>query len=443
MRTIFLLFLFYLVSQSAFEFTCLSQKNEASQKIRIDSIDIQKNWISWDRIILNELGFKEGDTVNFGQLDIAMMKIWNINNFVDVGYEIITDSIGENLLQITARDAIRFYPLIGIDYSSKNDYHINLGFGDENFLGSNIKLRGAVGLTNIGNSFDFRISLPRQLLYKNMTFSFGFVKGKETKQKIEKEIIYNANNEIDSVEYNTLMLAPFDKMEIYGSVGNPWHLDYHYRFSPNLSWRYARHVTDLSLIDNPDDLQLVPEPYNFHMLSFGISESIGMINRKRHRKDGYVISAGFGYSFGLNEETPNWYSLSMYGEYDKIFNNILQFTGWFRTAYTNASHPAYVLMKGSSDVLGLRQGEIYGNAYYSTYMGMHFTWINSRWIAVENAYFFNFGAGSEQYLTLFGTKPKWAIGTSFAFQIPQVPLIAFKLTFMYAGPGSNWFKFNL
>ena len=420
-----------------------SQENGRQEYTKIDSIDIQKNWISWNRVILNELGFELGDTVSTGQLDTAMMKVWNIGNFVDVEYKIVTDSTNKNTLEITARDAIRFYPLIGIDYSSGNDYNINLGLGDENFLGSNIKLSAAIGLSNIGNSFDFRIRLPRQLLYKNMTFSVGFIKGRETRQRLEKEIFYNTGNKVDSVVYNTLMLSPFNKMEIYGNIGNPWHLDYKYRFSPNLSWHYARHTTNLSLLEDSTDLQYVPEPYDFQILSFSVDESIGTMNWKRHRKNGYVISAGFDYSFGLNKETPSWYSLSLSGEYSKIFNPILQLATWFRTAYTNAAHPAYVIMQGSSAVLGLRQGEIYGNAYYAAYMGAHFTWINKRWLSIENAYFLNFGAGSEKYFALYATKPKWAVGSSFRFQLPLAPLIAFKVTLMYAGPGSEWFKFNI
>ena len=41
------------------------------------------------------------------------------------------------------------------------------------------------------------------------------------------------------------------------------------------------------------------------------------------------------------------------------------------------------------------------------------------------------------------TKASSQTDTFFEFRIPVVSWIAFRLTFMYAGPGSEWFKFNM
>ena len=113
-----------------------------------------------------------------------------------------------------------------------------------------------------------------------------------------------------------------------------------------------------------------------------------------------------------------------------------------RTGYTTATDQ-YRFIKGSSDVLGIRTGEIYGKTFYSAYAGGHFTWFNTKWLSLENAYFLNWGNGADTYRALFSNKQKFSVGSSFEFRIPMVSWINFKLTFMYAGPGGEWFKFNM
>ena len=142
------------------------------------------------------------------------------------------------------------------------------------------------------------------------------------------------------------------------------------------------------------------------------------------------------------QETLSFHALNVEGEYHNTFNDLIQASFWARTGYTTADDH-YRFIKGSSDVLGLRTGEIFGKSYYSAYAGGHFTWLNTKWIALENAYFVNFGNGADDYASLFSDTPKTAVGTYLEITFPIAPIAVFRFTFMYAGPGSEWFKFNL
>ncbi len=367
--------------------------------------------------------------------------MWNIGNFSDVNYTINETDSG-NYIIIKALDAVKFYPLLSIDHSSNEDYNYSFGYGDDNFIGSNTRLNLQWNKQPTGVSYSFNFGIPRQLLYKNMTLGFGMVVGNQVKRNINKVIAYNAQQEIDSVSYVPTMLSPIKKFEVYASIGNPWHLDDSYRFSPNLSIGYAYHETNLSLL-TPEELAFGVEllPYKHSLLSIGVSESVGIINRKRHRADGYLIGASYGITIGLNSESPTYHSFGLSAQYHKIYNSIVQFSTWIRTGYTTANIP-YQYSRGSSDVLGIRSGEIYGNSYYSAYAGVHLTWLNKNWLAIENSYFANWGAGTDNYFNLFIKRPNMALGTSFRFTMPIFSALSMKLTFMYAGPGSEWFKFN-
>lgn len=444
LHSVFLLRLLFMVFPLCFASHNMAQDtnhNEQSttDSVRINKIEISKNWITWDRIILNELLFQEGDWVRIGEIDTSMNKVWNIGNFADVSYE-IEEKTGGNSINILALDAVKFYPLFTIDHSSENDYKYRLGAGDDNFLGSNSKLKIAWEKTPIAVKWDFSLGLPRQLLYKNMTTLFGFAKGNETKIFLER-IITEVDGE-KTADYRTLMLAPYDKTEFYAEIGNPWHLDYQYRFSPDLSLRFMQHRINYDILGT-DQLGLgveVPQQ-NFTFLDIQVSESVGIVNKKRHRKDGYTAMLNYGFSLGL-DGTESYHTFNLDGEYHKTLTDITQLSGWIRSGYTTATNQ-YRFIKGSSDVLGLRTGEIFGQAYYSAYAGAHFTWLNTKWISLENAYFVNLGNGSEQYLQMFAEQPMLALGTFLEIQFPIAPIAVFRFSFMYAGPGSEWFKFNI
>ena len=436
----FLIFFFLPIGFRAFaQETAVSDTIPLRDSVWIDKIEINRNWITWDRIIKNELLFGEGEWVRYGEIDTSMNKVWNIGNFADVNYEIVEGPEG-NTMKILALDAVKFYPLFTIDHSSENDYKYRLGAGDDNFLGSNAKLKIAWEKSPVGVKWDFSLGLPRQLLYKNMTTMVGFAKGNETKVFLERMITDQDGTR--TAEYRTLMLAPYDKTEFYAEIGNPWHLDYEYRFSPDLSFRLMRHQINYDIL-LPEQMELgveVPEK-QYTFLDIKVSESIGTVNKKRHRKDGYTAGISYDLYMGMTG-TRSFHEFNAQGEYHKTLSDLLQFSFWARTGYSTANDQ-YRLIKGSSDVLGLRTGEIFGKAFYAAYAGAHFTWLNTRWLSLENAYFVNFGNGAEQYFSMFGEQPRLALGTFLEIQFPIAPIAVFRFSFMYAGPGSEWFKFNI
>jgi len=440
MRTLVLLVL--LLCSSALK--SMGEENDrkhSQDSVRIDRIEMKQNWMTWDLIIRHELGFKAGQRISFGQIDTAMQKIWNIGNFASVDYA-LREVEGDTVMTIMALDAVKFFPLIGIDHSSRDDYSYQLGISDGNFLGSNSQMSFSWVSQPLGTSWKFRLGLPRQLLYKNMTLGFRFSSGHQVRRYLERQFIYDAGGKVESVEYIPLMLAPLDHVEISANIGNPWHRDFSYRFSPDLGISYRKYDSRLELLAGEEyDPELVMDSFHHQFLSIGVSESVGMINQKRRRLDGYLIHAGYGASIGLGPETRSHQNLHLGAQYHNTLTDLLQLSAWFRTGYTTAPDP-YKFIGGSGDVLGLRMGEIHGKASYSAYLGAHFTWIDRTWLAVENAYFMNWGSGHDRYFELYTRKPFMAVGSSFVFQVPAAPFLIARLTFMYAGPGTEWYKFQ-
>jgi outer membrane protein assembly factor BamA len=400
---------------------------EKSQLISIDSLVIKKNWRTRDRIILEELEFKAGEEVSFKTISRSIDKVWNTGNFATVRYTIDTLEDGRHLMTLFARDVFTIYPILSLS-GNRQDYKIGLGMVDENFLGRNIHLRLRAGFATTGNDWDFRILLPRQLLYKNMTLDFGSRFGYRVYSRIrDREVRY---------------ITPFDLLEFYGSIGNPWDKDYQYSFSPNLGWKYFRHEINSSLLD-PEDLSIPhPADYTYNGLLISLTESVGTINRKRHRLDGYSVGISTGFGIGLDRDSPYFQTLGLSAQYHRSFNRILQLSTTFSTSYTTSNVPSLQYYRGASSIKGYKTGEISGKSIYSVYLGLHMTYFSMNWLALEHAVYVNWGNGRDKYFDLFRTRQLASVGTSFRFMIPMVPFIYAQFSFTYSGPGSNWFDFQ-
>ncbi|MCF6359070.1 MAG: hypothetical protein L3J54_14830, partial [Draconibacterium sp.] len=241
-----------------------AQETDNINSWRIDSIQINKNWRTRDKIIMRELQFNQGETIDKNCLDNSINQIWNIGNFAQVDYTLDTLSNGNYLLNVNAKDAFTLLPILSFS-GSREDYNLALGIKDNNFLGRNISLTLAGNLGTSQKDYNVEIGIPRQLLYKNMTLSFRALSGSGNNFR------YNGDYKVSAVAYR--------KKQFSGSIGNPFHTDYEYTFSPNLSCNLFQHKTDTTLINT--DVPFA-DNYEINYLSLSLGESFGLINRKRH-----------------------------------------------------------------------------------------------------------------------------------------------------------------
>ncbi len=420
-RNVFILIFIFLSSAPA-----ISQINLfPDQNIRIDSIQISKNWRTKAHIIKQELGFTAGDIVTPGILDTMIIRVWNVGNFAKVDYRLDTLADGKILLNLMAKDAFTIVPAFGFS-GNRQDWSLGMGMSDANFLGRNINFNiGGTTGTNARN-FNMSINVPRQLLYKNMSVSGGVLIGHGTNYR------YKNREKVSMIAYS--------KRQISGGVSNPWNQDFKYRFSPNFGWSIFQHESDSSFTES--EIPFAGN-YKINYLSLSLGESIGYINKKRHQKDGYSASIGLGAGIGLDNNSPFYYSIGLGANFYKLFNKAVQFSSEFSTGYTSATIPSLLFYKGAGDVKGILTGEISGQSYYTAYVGWHFTYFNRDWFAMEQSVYVNWGNGKDDYADLFTTKPLYGVGTGFYFNIPQIPWLGMRLFFTYSGENSNWFSLQL
>ena len=422
-----LYFFLLLFSLILINFQLFSQNkfSEHKQLIHIDSIEIKNNWRTKEKIILSELKFEAGDTVSYNMIDTSISKIWNTGNFATVTYDIRSLNNGENILLLKARDGLTVYPYIALDASGK-EYNIGLGAEDENFLGRNIDLRIIAGINSKGNDWDFKLGIPRQLLYKNMTFDFHYKFGRRKYARI--------------INRKKQFIVPYNFKSIYGTFGNPWNKDYSYTFSPDLNWKLFRHEINYALLDSSERGIQSPDKYIFKGLQLSLDEGIGIIDTKRHRKNGFSVNFQPGVGIGLTQQNPGYLFFNFNAEYHRTLNNIIQFSAVFNSEYTTSDVASLQYYKGASEIRGYQTGEIFGKCFYSAYVGLHFTYFNYEWFSLEHSVFFNLGNGADQYPDLFLTKQLASVGTAFRFMIPMFPALSLQLSLSYSGPGSNWFN---
>ena len=392
---------------------------------KIDSIQIKKNWRTRDKIILRELQFTQGDNVDQNSMETSMNQIWNIGNFAQVDYSIDTISDGSYLLNVHAKDAFTLLPNLSFN-GNKDDYNLSFGIKDNNFLGRNITLDLTGNLGTYGKDYNVSISIPRQLLYKNMSLSFQASNGSGSNFRYEED--------------DKVSIIAYRKKQFSGGIGNPFHTDYGYTFSPNLSWNLFQHKTDSTLVDT--DVPFA-DNYEINYLALSLGESIGLINRKRHQHDGYSISAGYGIGIGLDKNSPMYHSFGFGTSYYKTFNRIVEFSAKFSTGYTTTTLPSLIHYLGSGNIKGLISGKESGQGYYSGKIESGFTYFDRNWFALEHSVYTTFGKANDHYFDIYKQAPRISFGTGIKIWTPMIPWLSASVHFSYLKGSNNWLHLNI
>jgi len=406
-------------------FSGLSAQPVEQAGIRIDSVRIRKNWRTKERIILQEVDIKKGDILTTEQLERMISKIWNIGNFTKVSYQIDTLENNHILLLVTAQDAVTIMPDLSVK-GNRKEYSVTAGVNDNNFLGRNIDLGIAGSFGTNAQSANVRLGIPRQLLYKNMTLRSGFSYG--SAQRIK----YEDKQALEGIAYM--------QKNFYFSAGNPWHTDYSYTFSPDLSIGYFSHKTDSTLLsmDIPSE-----ENYTAQFLTLSLNESVGLINRIRHQEDGYQISAGAGYGLSLSDGIPGYFSAGAGARYARLFNRHLQFNASASVGYTSSELPSVINYLGPDNVKGIITGERWGRTIWSASTGIEVTYINRDWFAIEQSFYVNAGNAESAIPDLFRKSPLMSAGTSLRFMVPFIPWLAITFHYAWRGGSDHWYSMDL
>lgn len=393
--------------------------------VKIDTVKIQRNWRTREKIILRELEIIPGETVTITQIETSISRIWNIGNFAKVYYRLDTLPDKRILLRITALDALTIMPNLGFR-GNKKEFLATAGISDKNFLGRNIDLDLAASFGTNARYFNINLGIPRQLLYRNMTLGGGFLYGEAQKYKVMNEVY------VSGIAYL--------QRQLNLNVGNPWHTDYHYTFSPDIGAGYFSHHTDSALLDpgvrpNGD--------YDVNYMVVSVNESAGIINRIRHQQDGYKASAWFLYGIGLNKRSPGYLSLGISSLFYKLLNRFVQISVEYSTGYTTSRLPSLINYIGPDQVKGVFSGERSGQSFYSLNTGLNLTYLNRDWIAIEQSYFTNLGNAVDAYLNLYRTHPLFSVGTKVRIMVPMVPWLGINLYYAYRGKKKHWYNFEL
>ncbi len=392
--------------------------------ISYDSILIDKNWRTKDKIVQRILDFPEKGEVCKARIDTAMSRLWNTGNFVQVEYRIDTLPNQKKILNVIAKDKFTIVPILAIA-GNKENYRIGVGVEDKNLLGKNIEFYAHAGFTSNGNNLEFGLKIPRQLLPKNSEMTFWLEFGKE----------YYCRRDNGA----TSDWVGFQNREVKVWLGNPNQQDYKYCFSPDLGINYYHHRTDRSILKEKEDIDIVDD-YEGDFFELTLAESIGTVNQKRHRKSGYNAYVEFRQAFDVRGIDHHFRTLEFGAEAHFCLNSWLQLSTWTHAAYTSSNLASFQYHLGPNLFKGINVGEISGKTFYYAYAGAHITWINREWLALEQGFFVNWGRGDMMVEDLWQRPPVSAIGTSFTFNVPMVSFLAGSISFSYTIGNINEFS---
>lgn len=99
----------YFFSIILIPFVIFAENNDISAKVKIDSIAVKGNNITDNKIILNELNFTKGDSIDYGRIKYYRERIFSLGLFSSVELKIENTGNG-NILLINVEESWYWYP---------------------------------------------------------------------------------------------------------------------------------------------------------------------------------------------------------------------------------------------------------------------------------------------------------------------------------------------
>jgi hypothetical protein len=387
-----------------------------------DTIILERNWRTRDRIILAELEFEQGDTVTTGNLNVSLKKIWNLQNFVLVASRWESLPGNRSALILTARDALTITPVFGGRLGPEYSPTVKLGYADRNFLGRNIGFGIRVQASMVDPlAGEVKVTIPRQLLWKNMSVSAG----------ARSEEVYNSHLRAN---------------QLFVSVVNPFNEDYQYTFSPDLETGFLQHkkipLSGHDILDGADPDTWTVYSHNFWYVR--VTESVGTLTHRRHQEEGSLVTGMLGAGISLNAQTVSYIEGSIKAEYNVLINPKLQFNARWAGHYSSSGYPEIWTRFTSGDIRGTYYGDLTGPLIHLASTGLYYTWLNWNYLAIEQSVFVQYASAMTSIGDWSSVKRHYAIGTGFQFTMPMYPAGSVLISFSYSPtPWSSWFYIEL
>ncbi|MBI9073311.1 MAG: hypothetical protein JEY94_17040 [Melioribacteraceae bacterium] len=259
-----LLLLFIIVSQTLFASKADSLALKKNQWVKIDSIEIDGNEITEDYIILRELTFSPGDSINTQILNYNKERIYSLGifNFVSVYASKKED---KNVVIISVSESWYFYPLPFLVIKNSDIDKSTYGMI---FLWKNFRGRNEIIDLKFGLGFDPFISLsyynPIVLESANLSLRYKFIHttASNKSQLAEKKYGESYDNTMYSTE---LMIGK--RFDLYNTVFTEFGFDYiktpkYVKGRITASDRSIDRVPRLSLLYQYDSRDLIQAPRN-------------------------------------------------------------------------------------------------------------------------------------------------------------------------------------
>jgi len=412
----------------------------------VSGVIFEKNWRTRDHILLAELEFSPGEEIGRADLEKSLRKIWNLGNFAEVSYRWDTLPGGGHLLYIAARDAITLSPIIS-GWTSRSSGALKLGLEDRNLLGRNIRFEGRLQLGEpvIGA---LKLTIPRQLLYRNMALTAAIL----------DERLRIPEWKPRSDEGATTIPLEIRSREVLVRVGNPYHKDFSYRFSPDFQLSYAQSSSFKFEPAKTGTRDYDPASILFvaDWLEVRFIEQLGTLTRRLHQEEGsqLLIEAAAGVSLSETYDqswalvtgeplSSRYFSLSGSAESHSILAPQWQSSLRIGFHACNSRSPGHWNHYDGSQVTGLLPGKLTFPVNGNGYAGIHYTWFSHPWLTLEQNLFALYAFGLQEFSSQASATRHYAVGTGFEITSPMYPKAGLRVSLFYSGRGNPWYFFEL
>ncbi len=293
--------------------------SSAENSFKVDSIEILGNERTEEFVILRELTFSEGDTVNSEILFYNRERIFSLGIFTRV--EVDKRKVGKkNIVEIIIEESWYIFPVPFLNIREKTlertSYGISLKY--KNFRGRNETIRATVSL-GYDPFYSLQYENPLIISAADISFYFTGAVGSPVNKSPTLDV---ANG--SSFDFNTISIST-----MFGK-----------RLNTSSDIFISAAYQNIKAPSNNIDSYMASKTSTDENISVGISYVLDSRNLKQFANKGYIFALGFTH-YGLGNSKINYNSISVDARNYRDLYETLMIKGRFHARHTFGEYVPY------------------------------------------------------------------------------------------------------
>ncbi|OQX29686.1 MAG: hypothetical protein B0D92_02410 [Spirochaeta sp. LUC14_002_19_P3] len=375
------------------------EKLTPGEKIVIDRIDINGNWKTRRRVIMNEFLFDEGEEVSAEIIEESVQRVYNRNLFFETDWGLYREN-GQTVMELRLREKWTLFPVLF--FQGDNQRLITyLGALDGNVFGQGFFLMGNVTGTFVENQ-DPRLDLAIRYAHPRLAAL-----------PLKLQVYAGTESGLAYITENEKRVNAFSQRSQFINTRLTYEWANKFSASLHLGFQHNQFIQSEAAAEGYKGWDM-----EHSIPGFGLGVALNRVNLSDQRRQGLMAETSA--RLWIPVQDAPYLKASAEAQYHQIFaKKWLAFSSRIKLDYSSSPWPMYQINQ-EEYLRGGSSREYYSPLVMGINMELSIALLRKNWMFLELASFFDFTLSGTSFADSIQRTPMFRFGPGLRLSFPPV-----------------------